>query len=303
VKYSLQLPTDRVERSDEFLRLDRIAKVARGIEDAGFDACYVTEHPIPGDEWLRGGGHHSLDPFVALTAVAAATQTLRLHTNLIVLPYRNPFLTAKSIASLDVVSEGRVIMGVGAGYMEDEYEALGADFANRNALTDEAIATMKKAWSGSSVTAKGMAFEALHNTALPAPFQHPHPPLWIGGNSPRAIRRAAELGQGWSPFPLPRSHAGRVRTSAIETIDDLAQKIRQYRELARTAGREDIVDVNFVPFGHGMNSQQPLIASEFREQVVALEAAGVTWLSLGLPGLDPKSYLESILTFGKEIIA
>ena len=94
-----------------------------------------------------------------------------------------------------------------------------------------------------------------------------------------------------------------MRTSAIETIDDLAQKIRQYRELARTAGREDIVDVNFVPFGHGMNSQQPIIASEFREQVSALEAAGVTWLSLGLPGLDPKSYLESIVKFGKEIIA
>lgn len=303
MKYSLQLPTDRVEQGDDFLRLDRIAEVARAIEDAGFDACYVTEHPIPGDAWLRGGGHHSLDPFVALTAAAAATTTLRLHTNLIVLPYRNPFLIAKSIASLDVVSGGRVIMGVGAGYMEDEYEALGADFANRNDLADEAIATMKQAWSGSSITVKGTAFNARHNTALPVPLQRPHPPLWIGGNSPRAIRRAVEFGQGWSPFPLPRSHTGRVRTSSIETIDDLARKISRFHELARESGRRDIVDVNFVPFGHGMNSQQPLIPSKFREQVSALEAEGVTWLSLGLPGMDRKSYLESIVTFGKEVIA
>lgn len=303
MKYSLQLPTDRVEQGGEFLRLDHIAEVARATEDAGFDACYVTEHPIPGDAWLQGGGHHSLDPFVSLTAAAAATTRLRLHTNLIVLPYRNPFLTAKSIASLDVVSGGRVIMGVGAGYMEDEYEALGADFENRNDATDEALAAMKQAWSGKTFAFEGSAFNARRNAALPVPVQRPHPPIWVGGNSPRAIRRAAEHAQGWSPFPLPRSHSGRVRTSSLESVEELAGRIKVFNEAAKSFDRNKTLDVNFVPFGHGMNSQKPLVASEFREQVDALEVAGVTWLSLGLPGMDRKTFVESISKFGTEVIA
>ena len=117
MKFSVQLPTDRVEHGDEFTSADAIAEMAEAIERAGFDACWVTEHPFPSDEWMASGGHHSLDPFVALTAAAMVTRRLRLHTNIIVLPYRNPFLTAKSIASLDTVSGGRVIMGVAAGYL------------------------------------------------------------------------------------------------------------------------------------------------------------------------------------------
>ena len=126
MKFSLQLPTDRVEHGDEFTSAGAIAELAEAIAAAGFDACWVTEHPFPSDEWMATGGHHSLDPFVALTAAAVATKTLRLHTNILVLPYRNPFLTAKAAASLDVVSGGRVIVGVAAGYLEGEYAALGA---------------------------------------------------------------------------------------------------------------------------------------------------------------------------------
>jgi probable F420-dependent oxidoreductase len=231
------------------------------------------------------------------------TQTLRLHTNILVLPYRNPFLTAKSIASLDVVSGGRVIMGVAAGYLEGEYHALGADFADRNAVLDESLRAMKNAWTGESVELAGRGYHVAGNTARPRPLQQPHPPIWIGGNSKRAIQRAVLQAQGWSPFPLPAKFAGRTRTAAIESARDLGEKIRYLNEYAQSVGRSDPIEVNFVPFGHGMNSHKALDPAAFREQVEELGSVGVTWLSLGLPGESLDEYLESVARFGEDVIA
>ena len=302
MKFSVQLPTDRVDQGDEFVGLSAIAEVASAIERAGFDACWVTEHPFPSDEWMATGGHHSLDPFVSLTAAAAATTKLFLHTNILVLPYRNPFLTAKSIASLDVVSGGRVIMGVAAGYLEGEYAALGADFEDRNAVTDEALVAIKQAWTGESVKLAGKDFEVAGNTMLPRPQQRPHPPIWVGGNTKMAIRRAVEHAQGWSPFPIAGKFAGRTRTASIENLGDLREGIEHLEDYAKSIGRSDRIDVNFVPFGSRMNSQEPLDPGAFREQVAELEAIGVTWLSLGVPGRSRAEYLDSIARFGAEVI-
>jgi probable F420-dependent oxidoreductase len=303
VKFSLQLPTDRVEAGDEYTSNDAIAEMAEAIEAAGFDACWVTEHPFPSDEWLATGGHHSLDPFVALTAAAMVTRTLRLHTNILVLPYRNPFLTAKSIASLDVVSRGRVIMGVAAGYLEGEYAALGANFEDRNEITDEALIAIKQAWRGGTTKQDGRGFHVAGNTMLPTPIQQPHPPIWVGGNTRMAMRRAAEHAQGWSPFPIAGELAGRTRTASIETVDDLRERIGYLNDYAKSVGRSEALDVNFVPFGSRMNSQQPLDTKAFREQVAELESVGVTWLSLGVPGRSRDEYLDSVARFGAEVIA
>lgn len=300
MKYSVQLPTDRLEEGDEFVSADAIAEMAEAIERAGFDACYVTEHPFPSDAWLLAGGHHSLDPFVALTAAAMVTKKLMLHTNILVLAYRNPFLTAKSVASLDAVSGGRVIMGVAAGYLEGEYAALGADFASRNEATDEALVAIKQAWSESSVSLSGRGWKAEGNTMLPRPT--PHPPIWVGGNSRLAIRRAAHYGSGWSPFPVPAAYAGRTRTSAIENVEDLAAGIRYLREVAESIGREGELDVNFVPWERGMNSANALDTAALCEQFAQLEAVGVTWVSVGLPGATRDAYLESVERFGAEVI-
>jgi probable F420-dependent oxidoreductase len=302
VKFSVQLPTDRVERGEEFTSAAAIAEIAAAIESAGFDACWVTEHPFPTDEWMASGGHHALDPFVSLTVAAAATKTLRLHTNILVLPYRNPFLTAKSIASLDAVSGGRVIMGVAAGYLEGEYAALGANFDERNAITDEALIAMKQAWRGETVKFDGRSFHAVGNTMLPTPVQHPHPPIWIGGNSKRALRRAAEHGQGWSPFPTPGQYASRARTAALESIDDLSDGITYLNEQAQLAGRSDTLDVNFVPFGARMNSEEALDALALREQVAELESVGVTWATVGVCGTSRSEYLEGLARFGEQVI-
>ncbi len=303
MRFSVQLPTDRVEEGPEFTSRDAIFERAASAERAAFDACYVTEHPFPSDAWLAAGGHHALDPFVALAVAAAATTRLRLHTNILVLAYRNPFLTAKSIASLDAVSGGRVIAGVAAGYLEGEYKALGADFEHRNEITDEALVAMKQAWSGESLRFRGRGFEAAGNTMLPRPVQRPHPPLWVGGNTRAAMRRAAEHGQGWSPFPLPASYSGRTRTAPIESVDDLREKIEWLHDHAAKSGRSDPLDVNFVPFGHGMNAREALDAGAFCQQARRLEAIGVTWLSVGLPGRTRAAYCESLARFGDEVIA
>jgi probable F420-dependent oxidoreductase len=303
VRFSGQIPTDRVARGAEFTSAAAIAEMSGALEAAGFDAGYVTEHPCPPDDWLASGGHHALDPFVSLAVAAGATSRLRLHTNILVLPYRNPFLTAKAVASLDVVSGGRVIVGVAAGYLEGEYRALGADFAGRNEVADDALCAMKLAWSGASIAYEGRGYRAAGNTMLPAPLQRPHPPIWVGGNSRRALRRAAEHAQGWSPFPVPAAYGRRTRTAAIESIDDLAAGIRELRDRAREAGREEALDVNFVPFGLGMQQKTLPDPDAFCEQVQRLEEIGVTWLSVGVPGASRAAYCDNAARLGTEVIA
>ena len=302
MRFSVQLPTDRVEAHEEFCTAEAISENAVAAERAGFDACYVTEHPFPPDEWLATGGHHALDPFVSLAIAAGATQRIRLHTNILVLAYRNPFLTAKAISSLDVASGGRVIVGTGAGYLESEFAALGASFDDRNDRSDEALIAMKQAWSGESVTLAGRGFEAVGNTMAPVPEQTPHPPIWVGGNSPRAIRRAVDHAQGWSPFPLPAVGTSRTRTAAIESVADLASGIERMRDYAAGRGRDEPLDVNFVPFGLAMNTREVPSKTQLADQFGALEAAGVTWLSVGFPTTNREVYQEALARFSEDFL-
>src|SRR5687768_6448328 len=113
--------------------------VARAAERAGFDGLSLTEHPAPGARWLTSGGHQSLDPFVALGFIAAATERLHLVTHVVLAPYRNPFLLAKAAATLDKLSGGRLILGLGAGYQKSEFFALGVSLDERAALFDEVL--------------------------------------------------------------------------------------------------------------------------------------------------------------------
>lgn len=303
MKFSAQLPTNHVAGGAAFTSASAISEMAQNCEAAGFDAGWVTEHPFPSVAWISAGGHHALDPFVSLAIAAAATERLRLHTNIVVLPYRNPFLMAKAIASLDVVSAGRVILGVAAGYLEDEYDALGADFANRNEVSDDALAAMKQAWQGKRVERGGPGYRARGNAMLPRPVQRPHPPIWVGGNSKRAMRRAAEHAQGWSPFPAPAKLREQTRTAALETTQDLADGIERLNELAAAAGRADPLDVNFVPFGRHMNHAAPLDADALCEQILRLEALGVSWLTIGMPVASAEAYAEGVAEFGERVIA
>jgi len=302
MRFSAQLATDRVTKGEEFTSGAAISEMARALEAAGFDAAFATEHPFPPDAWLATGGHHSLDPFVVLAIAGAATTRLRLHTNVLVLAYRNPFLTAKALASLDAASGGRVIAGVAAGYLEGEFAALGADFARRNECADDALVAIRLAWSGGGVQHAGPGYRAQGNTMLPRPAGPP-PPLWIGGNSRQAARRAARHGDGWSPFPAPPAVGRATRTASIDSLAELAARIRELRDFAAAAGRREPLDVNFVPFGQGMNPRALPDPDAFCEQVVRLSEIGVSWLSVGLPSASRAAYAESAASFGENVIA
>ena len=175
----------------EFLVGENLAGLATLVEESGFAAAWLTEHPAPAQAWRESGGHDALDPFVGLAVVAAATSTLRLLTYLTVVPYRNPFLLAKSVATLDALSGGRVELGMGAGYMKTEFGALGVDFDVRNTLFDQSLEAMKLAWTGEPVTFEGLGVSAREVTCYPPSVQRPHPPLWFGGNSQLTLRRVA----------------------------------------------------------------------------------------------------------------
>src|SRR3546814_5092255 len=123
MKINISLPFDQTEKPDEFLTPDAIVEVAQHAERLGYDGGNVTDHPCPTGRWLDSGGHHAHDPFVLLSFVAAATTTFRLQTGILVLPYRNPFITARAVATLDLYSKGRVTLGLGAGYLKAEYKA------------------------------------------------------------------------------------------------------------------------------------------------------------------------------------
>jgi probable F420-dependent oxidoreductase len=303
MRFTVQLPTHRVEEFDEFASGEAVGEMARAAEDAGFDACFVTDHPFPGDKWLAGGGHHALDPFVCLTWAAAATRTIRLHTHVLVLPYRNPFLTAKAAASLDALSGGRLILGVAAGYLKSEYRSLGADFEHRNALCDEAIVAIKRAWTEEGVELSGRAFEARGNTMLPRPVQKPHPPIWAGGNSRMAIRRAVELADGWAPFPNSQSVASYQRTAVMGSLEDLATGLAYAREHAEAVGRSAPLDVCFAPVGVDMFADAPPDPALLVEQVESLASVGVTWTALSLPARSRAAWCEAVAATGAALRA
>jgi probable F420-dependent oxidoreductase len=196
-------------------------EVAAAAERCGFAGFSLTEHPVPGSRWLDSGGHQTLDPFVGLGHVAAATTELRLLTHLSVAPYRNPFLLAKAAATVDKLSGGRFTLGLGTGYLKTEFRALGVDLEERNALFDETLDVLPLHWGGDEFSYEGRHFDARHVIGRPRPVQDPIP-IWIGGNSKLSRRRVAERAQGWMPMGGPPELSATARTPSLGTLDDLA---------------------------------------------------------------------------------
>jgi probable F420-dependent oxidoreductase len=300
MQFTLRIPMD-INDQAEFQNPDAVRSMAQAIERAGLDACYITDHPAPPAKWLQGGGHDALDPFAGLTFVAAVTTKLKLHTNLIVLPYRNPFMTAKSAATLDVLSAGRLILGVGVGYLRGEYEALGADFEGRGARMDEAIAVMKQAWSGEPVVAEGAAFKAAGILPRPLPIQRPHPPIWVGGNSERAMRRAVELCDGWSPFFVAGPMSKGVRTDEISSLEDFRAKIDRLRAMREAAGRETPFDICMAP-QKGIEALTRSEADRWINDLGALAELGVTWSGCGVPQPSRAAFIDNLQWLAEEVL-
>jgi probable F420-dependent oxidoreductase len=301
VLVSLGLPLDRHGDAGLFTA-DGIAAMSQAAESCGFAAVFTTDHPAPDTTWLTSGGHRTVDPFVALSFAAAATTTLRVHTNLLVLGYRNPLMTAKSVASLDVLSGGRTIVGVGVGYLASEFTALGADFANRAAVADEALATMVQAWRAEPVTRVGLGWEAVNTVVEPAPTQHPHPPLWIGGNSVAAMRRAVTFGDAWAPMPSPRGSAGFLGTPAMPGPDALAARVQRLHELSAEAGRAEPPGVVAIPTSVSGMQGRTWHADEVLDEIGQLVDAGATGLVVNLPGQTVEEFCHQVERFSSSVL-
>jgi probable F420-dependent oxidoreductase len=289
---SLGLPTHLVEAGADLISAEAVMEMSRAAESAGFDAVFTTDHPFPGDQWLAHGGHHTLDPMVTLSFAAAATTRLRLHTNLFVPAYRNPYLSAKMLSSLDALSGGRLILGVGAGYLEPEFAALGADFARRNDVLDDALRAMRAAWTGESVDG---------NTMRPRPAQN-RIPVWVGGNSKRAIRRVVDLGDGWLPMPAPAAASKYLKTPGLETLDDLKARLDYAREYAESVGRTDPIDITFMPRGMSMFDGDGIDHEAIVADLIEQAEHGVTGVTLTLPATSRAQYLEQTAALGELVV-
>ncbi|MFI6315595.1 TIGR03619 family F420-dependent LLM class oxidoreductase [Nocardia fusca] len=284
-----------IRENSAFSSARALTELARTAEEAGFDGLSFDDHPAPPQRWRADpGGHDCFDPFVALAAVAAGTTSLRLFTSLAVLPYRNPLLLAKITSTLDIVSGGRVELGLGTGYLPDEAAALGVDFSRRNEIFDESLEVLLSAWTGEPVQHSGVSFTACDVIVRPTPVQSPHPPLWIGGNSNRALRRVVRHARGW--LSMPHRGAGDIsrRSAALTSAADFRRCVGYLRDQAELHGRREPIDILVRPFD---------AEADVADQLLQLEQEGATWTAFGGGGGDLGEQTAAIARFHDEVIA
>lgn len=201
---------------------DELLRVAQACDRAGFFYVAVCDHVCIPRERAAAMSTVWYDPVATLGWLAAATRSVRLLSYVYVAAYRHPLQTAKAFATLDTLSGGRVILGVGAGHLEAEFAALGIDFARRGALLDDAIDVIAKAFVDEFPQHDGPVW-TVHDVGIrPRPVQRPRPPIWVGGNTPAALRRAAARGDGWLP-------QGTVRDQLPEQIATIREHRRRVR--------------------------------------------------------------------------
>ena len=231
-------------------------------------------------------------PAGGLGAAAGATSSLALVTNLSVVPYRNPLMLAKAAATLNRMSEGRFYLGAGAGYLKSEYFALGVDFKERNALFEEALQVMRLHWSGKPFNFDGRHFSARDIQALPAPRGH-NVPIWMGGNSDAALRRAATYAAGWMPMTAPASVAKTARTPPVTTTEELRERLAT---LERFAGdRYEELEL-IMGYSGPRLTRFDQEAEQVRHRIGELEELGVDWVFVGppwSPAPGPTEWLEA----------
>ncbi|KZS67767.1 MAG: LLM class F420-dependent oxidoreductase [Mycobacterium pseudokansasii] len=301
MRFAVTHPMHSHPYNPELLSGAGIAAIAAAAEGAGFHGFGFTDHPAPSQRWLQAGGHDALDPFVAMGFAAARTTTLRLIPNIVVLPYRNPFLVAKSGATLDLLSGGRFTLAVGVGYLKREFAALGVDYDERAELFEEALQVIRAVWTSDDMSFAGRHFTASGITAHPRPLSPP--PIWIGGNTRAARRRVARYGDGWCPFPAPARLAQTAGTAAIDSVDRLADGIEDLRRNCDAAGRDwSAIDITFTNADGGSPASDGFNADAYLSGLEKLAALGVTWAHVGLPGDSLAHVLESIERFRTLVI-
>ena len=229
MQYALILPN-----VGSLAHIDHLTRFAQHAEAAGWYGAFLSDHiAVPAAMRsrypYRSDGRFPLsptdpilEPIVTLSYLAAATRRIRLGISVLVLPYRHPVLNAKMLSTLDAISGGRLIVGAGVGWLAEEFEILDANYADRGAITDEHIRILRALWTDGNPDLAGAHYQISGFQLAPRPAQRPHPPIWTGGVSPPALRRAAHLGDGW--------HGVR------QTPDDIRRVVARITDLRAAAG-------------------------------------------------------------------
>jgi probable F420-dependent oxidoreductase len=300
---------------------DNLGAIARRGEELGYhlllfgDHIVVPKHiasPYPYTETGEFPGSASGEAMEQLTVLAflvGQTRTIRLVTSVIIVPHRNPLVAAKTLATLDVLSKGRLVVGVGVGWMREEFEALGLPpFDERGAVTDEYIRAFKELWTSDNPSFEGKYCRFSNISFLPKPVQRPHPPIWVGGESRRALRRTAQLGNGWYPI------SSNPRFPLAEP-EQLAVGLQRLAACAKEAGRDPAeIDVIYrtPDYQLGTDStgaissagaRRPFVgrADEIAADIRRYETMGVGWLVLDFARLsrnldDMLQHMEALAT-------
>ena len=301
MRFSVTYPLASGRASAEFASRRGVVEFAGAAEAAGFDGIGFTDHPAPTHRWMAAGGHDALDPFAALAFCAAVTERLLLIPNVVVLPYRNPLLVAKSVATIDMLSGRRFVLAVGTGYLKGEYRALGVDFDDRNHLFDEAIEVMRGVWTTDDFQYQGRNFTAHGQSVNPKPSGPV--PIWIGGNSRLSRRRVAEKADGWVPFPAPRDLASTARTVPLETLEDLRTLLDDLWRQADAADRDPAtIDVSFTTLSGGGPGDDGFNSEAHLEELDELVDLGVTWCMVGMPSDSVSHAVEALHRYGESVI-
>ena len=298
---------------------DNLRRLAQRAEELAFDHVWVSDHIVIPHEvdsfypYAADGvapfqtENTYFEPLAALNYLAGCTSRVRLGTHVLILPYRNPVLTAKILATLDVLSGGRLILGCGVGWMEEEFQAMGLDtYAQRGEVTNEYIQLFKELWTSDNPEFHGRHYDLSGVGFLPKPAQRPHPPIWVGGHTNPAIRRAATLGDGWMPIGL--------RPPAILEPEELAEKIARLRRISARAGRdENAVDLIFstdcvfedsAASDAGAGSDRRLVSGR-PEQIAAdlrqYQDLGVRHFIMSFPARSADEQQDAMERFAREV--
>ncbi len=294
--------------------------VAQAAERAGFGFISVNDHIVvpaqlgsaypytQGGVWSAAEHGHCFDQLTALAFLAGCTERLRLLTSVMVVPHRPAISTAKALATIDVLSSGRLIVGVGAGWMEEEFKLLGAPFADRGRATDEYIEAFKELWTKDQPAYEGKHVSFRDVIFAPKPIQKPYPPVWVGGESAAALRRAFKLGDAWYP-------GNNNQKTPMDTPERLRSRIAEVKNLCERAGRDPAT------LGISIIAQSPFQWSEARtidgsarrmfsgtseqmqDDARHMSDAGVGHVALRIDGADIGEAVARIERFGAEVIA
>ena len=289
-----------------------ITSIASKADILGFDFLTVSDHivipkyveskmPYAADGAFNSGDGFCYDPLTLLSFLSAVTETIRLVPSVMVVPYRNPIYAAKMISTIDVLSSGRITIGCGVGWLKEEFEVLDAhDFHSRGIVTNEYIESMIELWTQSSPSYRGEYIQFKNILFTPKPIQKPHPPIWIGGESEAAIKRAARIGNGW--FPLSQNP-----TFPLKTNKQLILSIeRLKKELDLRNKNIDGFDVVFQPGWANLSEYNiDMIndnSSHVTENILELEGLGVTHVLFYFPKIEVAELHDVLENFADKVL-